>query len=70
MMTASPRVYLLMEFSSFMAGATAHKDARGAMLVHLAVDENKSLGTVSQFHAWAWSEGKVPLTRRCRKGKF
>ena len=38
-MVAGPQMYLLKEFYSFLAGDAVHKDARGATLVHLTVDE-------------------------------
>jgi len=43
----SPRVYVFQELDALLTGDAAHKDARGAMLVHLSVKEEKSLGATS-----------------------
>jgi len=47
MVAASPRVYVPQELDSFLTWDAAHKDARGAMLVHLSVEEGESLGSTS-----------------------
>jgi hypothetical protein len=43
----SPLVDLVKEFYSLLAGDAPHEDTRGATLVHLAVDEDKGLGTAT-----------------------
>jgi len=57
----SPRVYLFKEFYSFQVGDTAHKDARGSTLVHLIINENKSLGTASQSLCFGLVRGQGPI---------
>ena len=47
MVVVSPRVYLLKELYSFLMGDAAHENARGAALVHLAIEKYKSLSTTS-----------------------
>ena len=43
----SPRVYVLQELDSLLSWDAMHKDARGATLVHLSVEEDKGLGATS-----------------------
>jgi hypothetical protein len=47
-MSASPRVDFSKEICSLSTGDAPHENARGATFVHLAVDEDKSLGATSQ----------------------
>jgi len=43
----SPRVYVLQELDFLLTWDAAHKDARGAALIHFPVKEDKSLGPTS-----------------------
>jgi len=47
MVATSPRVYVAQELDSLLTWDAAHKDARGATLIHLSVEEDKSFGTTS-----------------------
>ena len=47
MVATSPRVYVLQELDSLLTWDAAHKDTRGAALVHLSIEKDKSLGGTS-----------------------
>ena len=68
MVAASPRVYVLQELDSLLTWDAAHKDTRGAALVHLSVEKDESLGAMSHTPCLSLVCGQSAVDETLQKG--